>query len=254
MSTLADTPATRPDVTILIPAYNEEDTIAHVLERVLALPISKEVVVVDDCSTDRTSQIAEQYAKRILLLRHERNRGKGAAIRTGLERATGEVTIIQDADLEYSPEEIPSLVEPILRGEQDVVYGTRFRDGFPGGMALPNRVVNVLLRWAVRLLYGRRISDEATCYKAVRTSVLRQMNLVCERFEFCPEVTAKAIRMGKRIHEVPIRYEPRSKEAGKKIRWTDGVEAFWTLLRHRFSRFRRSSPAPSRPAPDRIEE
>jgi len=244
----------RPDVTILIPAYNEEDTLAHVLERVLALPISKQVIVIDDCSTDRTSQVAEQFASDVLVLRHERNRGKGAAIRTGLERATGEVTLIQDADLEYSPEEIPNMIEPILRGEEDVVYGTRFRNGFPKGMALPNRIVNVLLRWAVWLLYGRRLSDEATCYKAIRTSVLRQMNLVCERFEFCPEVTAKAIRLGKRIHEIPIRYEPRSKQAGKKIRWTDGVEAFWTLLRHRFSRFLRSSPAPSKPAPNRIEE
>lgn len=251
---MTDHPTTRPDVTILIPAYNEENTIARVLERVLALPISKEVIVIDDCSTDQTSQIAQQFADQILLLRHNHNRGKGAAIRTGLEQATGEVTIIQDADLEYAPEEIPNMIEPILRGEEDVVYGTRFHHGFPKGMALPNRIVNVLLRWAVALLYGRRISDEATCYKAVRTSVLRQMNLVCERFEFCPEVTAKAIRMGKRIHEIPIRYEPRSKKAGKKIRWTDGVEAFWTLLRHRFSRFHHQSTVPTRPASDKLEE
>lgn len=251
---MADAHSARPDVTILIPAYNEEDTIARVLERVLALPISKEVIVVDDCSTDRTFDIAGGFSERIVLLRHERNRGKGAAIRTGLEHATGEVTIIQDADLEYAPEDIPIMVEPILRGQEDVVYGTRFRSGFPAGMALPNRIVNVLLRWAVLVLYGRRISDEATCYKAVRTSVLRQMNLICERFEFCPEVTAKAIRMGKRIHEVPIRYVPRSKEAGKKIRWTDGVEAFWTLIRHRFSRFLTSPIAGTKAAADRMEE
>lgn len=254
MSTLADAHATTPDVTILIPAYNEEDTIAQVLERVLAVPISKEVIVVDDCSTDRTFDIARGFSERIVLLRHERNRGKGAAIRTGLEHATGEVTIVQDADLEYAPEDIPEMVEPILRGQEEVVYGTRFHNGFPAGMALPNRIVNVLLRWAVLVLYGRRISDEATCYKAVRTSVLRQMNLICERFEFCPEVTAKAIRMGKRIYEVPIRYEPRSKEEGKKIRWTDGVEAFWTLIRHRFSRFLTSPIAGTKAASDRMEE
>ncbi|GIV02550.1 MAG: glycosyl transferase [Fimbriimonadales bacterium] len=226
-----------PDVSIVIPAYNEEDTIAEVLERVLALPVRKEVLVVDDCSTDRTFDIARGFGDRIVLLRHERNRGKGAAIRTALEHAKGEVCIVQDADLEYDPEQIPKLIQPILAGEVDVVYGTRFHRGMPKGMALPNRIVNVLLRWAVAVLFWRRLSDEATCYKAVRTSLLRRMNLVCERFEFCPEVTAKAIRLGKEIREMPIRYRPRGKDAGKKIRWTDGVEAFWTLLRHRFSRF-----------------
>ncbi len=227
----------RPDISIIVPAYNEEGTLSEVLVRVLALPVSKEVIVVDDFSTDATPDIARKFGDSIVYLRQERNQGKGAAIRSGLAVATGEVTIIQDADLEYLPEQIPDLVRPIIEGKEDVVYGTRFSNGMHPKMALPNKIVNKLLVWTVALLFWRRITDEATCYKAVRTSVLREMNLVCKRFEFCPEVTAKAIRMGKRIAEVPISYEPRGKSAGKKIRWTDGVEAFWTLFVHRFSRF-----------------
>lgn len=227
----------KPDVSILVPAYNEEATLAEVLDRVLALPISKEVIVIDDCSTDNTPIVAQGYLDRIRYIRQERNQGKGAAIRAGLALATGEVSIVQDADLEYFPEDIPELVRPILEGKADVVYGTRFRNGMHPQMALANKMVNKLLTWFVRILFWRKISDEATCYKAVRTHVLRDMKLACMRFEFCPEVTAKAIRMGKQIHEMPIRYVPRGKEAGKKIRWTDGVEAFWTLIRHRFSKF-----------------
>jgi len=227
----------KPDVSILVPAYNEEATLAEVLDRVLALPISKEVIVIDDCSTDNTPTVAQRYIDQIRYIHQERNQGKGAAIRAGLAVATGEVSIVQDADLEYFPEDIPDLVQLILDGKADVVYGTRFRNGMHPKMALPNKIVNKLLTWFVGILFWRKISDEATCYKAVRTNVLRDMNLVCMRFEFCPEVTAKAIRMGKQIHELPIRYVPRGKEAGKKIRWTDGVEAFWTLIRHRFSKF-----------------
>ncbi len=225
------------DVSILVPAYNEEKTLASVLDRLLALPLNKEIIVIDDCSTDRTPEIAKSYQGKIVYIRHEKNQGKGSAIRTGLSHARGEVTIIQDADLEYFPEEIPAIVTPILQGKADVVYGSRFTKGMHPNMALPNKIVNILLAWAVRILFFQKITDEATCYKAFRTSLLRKMNLVCHRFEFCPEATAKAIRLGYKIHEVPIRYEPRSKKEGKKIRWTDGVEAFWTLIRHRFSRF-----------------
>lgn len=226
------------DVSILVPAYNEENTLAAVLDRLLALPLNKEIIVVDDCSKDKTPDIAKSYGDKIIYIRQEKNQGKGAAIRRALDAATGEVSIVQDADLEYRPEEIPNVVQPILDGKADVVYGSRFTKGMNKNMAFPNKVVNVLLVWAVRLMFFKKISDEATCYKAFRTKILKDMNLVCHRFEFCPEVTAKAIRMGHTIHEVPIHYEPRSKEEGKKIRWTDGVEAFWTLLRHRFSRFK----------------
>lgn len=227
-----------PDVTVLVPALDEQDTIAEVVERLLALPLDLEVIVIDDGSTDRTPEILSGFGDRIQVLRTPAPRsGKGSAIRLGLTRARGEVVVIQDADLEYFPEEIPDLVQPILAGEVNVVYGTRFAQGLPKGMALPNKIVNKLLVWAVAVLYWRRITDEATCYKAIRRSLLDRMHLVCRRFEFCPEVTAKAIRLGETILEKPIRYEPRTKEAGKKIRWTDAPVAFWTLLRHRFGRF-----------------
>lgn len=226
-----------PDVSILVPALNEEHTIAEVIERLLALPISKQIIVINDGSTDRTQEILELYRVRVDVLANESRQGKGNAIRMGLKIARGRTVVIQDADLEYVPEELPSLVQPILDGASDVVYGTRFAQGLPKDMALPNKIVNVLLVLAVGLLYGRKLSDEATCYKAFRRETLEAMNLVCQRFEFCPEVTAKAIRMHKRILEVPISYTPRSKEAGKKIRWTDAPAAFMTLLRHRFSRF-----------------
>jgi glycosyltransferase involved in cell wall biosynthesis len=227
-----------PDVTVLVPALNEEDTIGEVVERLLALPLQTQVIVIDDGSTDRTPEILTGFGDRILVLRHAERAGKGAAIRYALPHARGKAVIIQDADLEYFPEEIPALVAPILEGKASVVYGNRFANGYPKPMALPNKIVNLLLAWSVRVLYFRWLHDEATCYKAFRRDVLERMHLVCNRFEFCPEATAKAIRLGERIVEVPIRYEPRSKAAGKKIRWTDAPEAFWTLLRHRFSRFK----------------
>ncbi len=223
----------RPDVTVIVPVLNEEGTIAEVLDRVLAVPIRAQVIVVDDGSTDRTGSILDVYRDRVVVLTNPVRGGKGAAIRQALPYAQGRVVVIQDADLEYDPEDIPRLVGPILDGRYGVVYGTRFQEGFPPGMALPNRIVNVLLVLAVRILFGRRITDEATCYKAVRTDLLTSMELECQRFEFCPEVTAKAIRFGEPIHEVAVKYVPRTKEAGKKIRWTDAPEAFWTLWRHR---------------------
>lgn len=232
-----------PDVTVLVPALNEEDTIRTVIERLLKLPLHTQIVVIDDGSTDQTPAILSEFGDQITVLTRPRPGGKGTAIREGLAVATGKATIIQDADLEYEPEQIPSLVQPILDGTQTVVYGSRFWYGLNRSMALPNKLVNVLLRLAVLILYGRRLTDEATCYKAFRTDILRQMELVCTRFEFCPEVTAKAIRLGHTIHEVPIDYTPRTKEAGKKIRWTDAPDAFWTLFKHRL--WKPSSPTVS---------
>lgn len=226
-----------PDVTAIVPALNEEDTLAEVIDRLLALPLTIEIVVVDDGSTDGTPQILAGYGDRIKVITNPKPGGKGNAIRHALAIATGRVVIIQDADLEYSPEEIPKLIDPILKGDAAVVYGTRFKHGMPAGMALPNKLVNLLLAWSVRLLFLQGITDEATCYKAFRRDVLERMNLECKRFEFCPEATAKSIRLGHKIREIPITYVPRTKEAGKKIRWTDAPEAFWTLLKHRFSKF-----------------
>lgn len=226
----------RPEVTVLVPALNEEATIREVVERLLALPLQLQVIVINDGSDDRTGEVLRDFRDRILVITNKERGGKGRAIRTGLAYAQGQVVVIQDADLEYKPEEIPRLVQPILGGLYGVVYGSRFTKGLVSGMALPNKIVNLMLRAAVRLLYGRTLTDEATCYKAFRREILEGMDLACERFEFCPEATAKAILMGEHIHEEPISYEPRGKEAGKKIRWTDAPEAFWTLLRWRWWR------------------
>ncbi|CAN1539329.1 dolichyl-phosphate beta-D-mannosyltransferase [Fimbriimonadaceae bacterium] len=226
----------RPQVTVLVPALNEENTIGDVVNRVLEIPLRVELIVIDDGSTDGTSEILRGFGDRLQVLRNERPGGKGNAIRKALPLATGTATIIQDADLEYVPEQIPALIQPILDGKANVVYGTRFKNGFPKGMAIPNKIVNVLLALSVRILYGVPMTDEATCYKAFRTELIQGFDLQCQRFEFCPEVTAKALRSGEKIIEIPISYEPRNKAAGKKIRWTDAPEAFSTLFRYRFWR------------------
>lgn len=237
----------RPELTVLIPVYNEESTLAAVLDAVSATAFDKQVVVIDDGSTDATARVLAGWLSRraeqgldhdVEVVWHPVNRGKGAAIRSGLQRARGVVALVQDADLEYDPADYPALVAPILRDEADAVYGSRY---LRPGTRLPwtiNRVCVVLLNALVRGLYGQRLTDEATCYKAFRTDVLRRMNLVCTRFEFCPEVTAKACRMGMRLLEVPAQYRPRTVQQGKKIRWRDGVEAVLTLLRWRIVPFR----------------
>ena len=218
-------------VSIIIPAYNERETIAEALRRVRAVPCETEIIVVDDASTDGTREILEGEAG-ILLIRHTDNQGKGTAIRSALRVATGDVIVVQDADLEYAPADIPQLIEPIARGEARVVYGSRFLRGRPR-MRPANYLCNRLLAAAANLLYGARITDEATCYKAFDGALLRSLPLTCRRFEFCPEVTARVSLRGERIVEVPVRYEARSEDAGKKIRWWDAVHAFWTLFKYR---------------------
>lgn len=226
-----------PVVSIIIPAYNEADTIVQAIERVRAVPLQKEILVVDDGSTDATSDLLAQQPD-VVLLRHERNLGKGMAIRTAIAHATGDIIMIQDADLEYDPMDIPRVIAPIAEGKADVVYGSRFLTARrPKGMRLPNYLINRLLAAMVRWLYWHPLTDEATCYKAFRADLLKSVPLTCRRFEFCPEVTAKVIRRGVRIMEVPIHYEARTTLQGKKIRWWHGVEAIWTLVKWRFKRF-----------------
>ena len=228
-------------VSIIIPVYNEFRTFNQVLERVRRAPLpegcSKEIIVIDDGSTDGTAQmIARQLrAGDVIGGRHTTgNSGKGTAIRTGIALASGDIVLIQDGDLEYDPDDYARILEPIVAGQSDVVYGSRFLAG-PVGMAMRNLVANRILTAAANLLYRARLTDEATAYKAFRASILSELDLTCRRFEFCPEVTAKVRRMGYAIREVPIRYNARGIAEGKKIRARDGLEALWTLLKHRFT-------------------
>jgi glycosyltransferase involved in cell wall biosynthesis len=225
-------------VSIIIPVYNEFATFHQVLERVRAAPLpagcSKEIVVIDDGSTDGTTQALDEEQRDGIVVgqHHAINAGKGAAIRAGIQIASGDIILIQDGDLEYDPGDYAAILDPIVRGDAEVVYGSRFL-GQPVGMAWKNRLANRILTFTANLLYAAGITDEATAYKAFRTSLLRQIPLVCRSFEFCPEVTAKLRRRGVRIHEVPIRYNARGIHEGKKIRARDGFKALWTLMRYR---------------------
>jgi glycosyltransferase involved in cell wall biosynthesis len=223
-------------LTVIIPAYNEAASIAEVIRRVLVTRVAEEILVVDDGSTDGTAEILSRmqiaHASVMRVLRHAQNRGKGAAIRTGLVVATGDLVLVQDADLEYEPAEYPVLLAPFSDPAVQVVYGSRNLRHNPhsnfafywGGR---------FLSWVANCLYGSRITDEATGYKVIRTGLLRELRLESEGFEFCAEVTAKLLRRGVRIREVPISYRPRSRAQGKKIRWYDGLVAVWTLVRLR---------------------
>lgn len=232
-------PAAEADgvVSIIVPIFNEEELLPVVLRELRKLPLRKELILVDDFSSDGTRAIleAEKEHNDTRVLYHEKNRGKGAAIVTGLKAATGEIVIIQDADMEYDPRDILKVVEPILQGRTKVSYGSRFK-GKVVGMRLPNRIANWLLAWMVSLLYGQRITDEATAYKAFRREVIQGIDLKCQRFEFCPEVTAKVMKQGLKITEVPVVYRARTFEEGKKIGYRDFFSAVWTLLKNRFSR------------------
>ena len=219
-------------LSIIIPAYNEINTIAEVLNRVRAVDIDKEIIIADDCSTDGTREFLREQPD-IALVENACNLGKGGPIRAALERVTGDVVVIQDADLEYDPRDFPRLIQPITNGEADMVYGTRFANGRPQ-MRLVNYLANRIFAIIAGILYRTRITDEATCYKAFRTDVLKSLDLRCRRFEFCPEVTARLLKRGYRYTELPIWYKARTHAEGKKIGWRDGVECIWTLIKYRF--------------------
>lgn len=222
-------------LSIIIPVYNEMSTIAEVLDRVRAvdLGMDSEIIVADDCSTDGTREYLRSQMN-LKLVENVCNIGKGAAIRAALAKATGDIVIIQDADLEYDPRDIPRVIRPIIEDKADLVYGTRFAAGKPK-MRRANYIANRLFAWLATVLYKTKVTDEATCYKAFRTDVLKSLDLRCNRFEFCPEVTARLLKRGYRYAEVPIWYEARSYAQGKKITWRDGLECIWTLVKYRFT-------------------
>lgn len=221
-------------LSVVIPVFNEAATILQVLRRVRSLGMPLEIIVVDDCSTDGTREVLRSLARdsdlRLILMDH--NEGKGAALRTGFQAATGSVVVIQDADEEYDPRDLPAVIRPIVQGEADVVYGSRFLGDEPQDRSWLHRLINRVLTQSSNLLTGLRLTDMETCYKAFRRDVLLDLPLQQNRFGFEPEVTAKLARRGHSILEVPIRYRPRSYAEGKKIGWRDAFNALYCILRY----------------------
>lgn len=229
-------------LSVIIPVYNERNTLPALLEKVEAVVLSgfeKEIILVDDGSVDGTRAWLEQYAKRpgsgVTVLFHDKNCGKGAALRTGFVKATGDWVIVQDADLEYDPNDYARLLDLAVRENRLVVFGSRLLEASNKRHASFAAYVGArTLTFLTNLLYGTRLTDEATCYKLFRRDLLNDLDLRCRRFEFCPEVTAKIARRGIDIKEVPIHYYPRSRSEGKKISYPDFFSAVWTLVRERF--------------------
>ncbi len=230
-------------LSIVMPVYNEIDTINEILKRVSEVDVGmeKEIIMVDDCSKDGTRDILKEISEKsipgVKVIFHEKNGGKGTALRTGFEHVTGDIMLIQDADLEYEPGEYPQLIKPIIDGEADVVYGSRFLgQKRPEGMAFSNYMANKLLTSISNLLTGFHITDMETCYKVIKTSILKEMNLVSERFGIEPEITAKLAKKKIRLVEVPISYYGRAHDEGKKINWKDGVSAIYHILKFKFEK------------------
>jgi len=236
MKASARTPLPDPVLSVVMPAFNERATIEEIVRRVLAVPLKKELIVVDDCSTDGTRDLLQQLQKELgfTLLLQPKNAGKGAALRAGFVAVRGDIAVIQDADLEYSPEEYPELIELICSGRADVVYGSRFL-GRHRVFLFNHYMGNRLLTLMTNVLYNTMLTDMETCFKAMRVEVLRSMTLKSNRFGIEPELTAKIFKRGYRVYEVPITYDGRGYEDGKKITWKDGVVAVWTLIKYRFT-------------------
>lgn len=225
-----------PLLSVVMPVFNESATVDEIIRRVLALPLRIQLIVVDDASTDGTREILTRLQEQqgFTLLLQPRNQGKGAALRRGFEAVSGDLVAIQDADLEYSPEEFPMLIELICQGRADVVYGSRFL-GRHRVFLFSHYVGNRLLTLLTNILYNTMLSDMETCYKVMRTEVLRSMTLRSNGFGIEPELTAKIFKRGYRVYEVPITYDGREYAEGKKIGWRDGVVALWMLFRYRFT-------------------
>lgn len=222
-------------LSVIIPTYNEAKTLAQLIKKALVVPINKEIIVVDDGSTDETQSVLKEFENmdNVIILSHGYNRGKGRAIRTGREKTSGDITIIQDADLETNPNDYLHLVEPIIQKNTKVVYGSRLLNQsadhnwkyYYGGR---------FITFIANLLYRQNITDEPTCYKVFDTAFFKSIPLECERFEFCPEITAKVSKRGIKIVELPMEYFPRKASEGKKLKMKDGFKALWVLLKYRF--------------------
>lgn len=227
-------------LSIIVPAYNEAQTVRQLVEKIMEVrfPVEYEIILVDDHSQDRTYEIAQllghqDTAGRITILRNEENRGKGYSILRGLERASGDIIVVQDADFEYDPSELPRLLGPLLEGRAQVIYGSRFLGGgVPKGMAFPNYVANLFLTWITNCLYGTRLTDMETCYKIVPRALMMSLGLSARRFDFEPEITARLAQRGIRINELPIQYSGRTASEGKKIKALD----FFIALKILFAR------------------
>ncbi len=230
-------------LSVVMPVYNEQRTLRDIVAAVLAVPIRKEIVLVDDGSKDDSRRILAELAAahpEVRVFEHPQNRGKGAALRTGFEQARGEVVVVQDADLEYDPRDYPVLLAPIVRGEADVVFGSRYlvdsRDPGRERDHFYHYLGNRFLTFVSNLFTGLNLTDMETCYKCFRREVLRDVVIHSRRFTVEPEFTAKVARLPVRIHEVPIRYQGRKYSEGKKITWRDGVAAIWAIVKYRFVR------------------
>ncbi|MCD4673451.1 MAG: glycosyltransferase family 2 protein [Anaerolineaceae bacterium] len=225
------------NVSVIMPVYNELDTIHEILQRVENVPVVTEIIIVDDGSTDGTREALKGLdgKGRVKVILHEKNSGKGAAVRTGIKSATGDVIIIQDADLEYDPNDYPLLLQPIEEGRSQVVYGSRFMGDVASEFLFWSKVGNKTLTFITNLLYNQKLTDMETCYKAFKRELMGDIPLRSRRFELEPEITSKFLKRGIRILEVPIHYDPRGFSEGKKIGLRDGLEAIWTLIKYRFT-------------------
>ena len=224
-------------ITILIPVFNEKDSLTKLLEKVESVNfgLEKEIILIDDFSTDGTKDLYSVLPYKVLY--HEKNQGKGAALRTGLAEASGDIIIIQDADLEYNPEDYIPLVNLIMSEKVDVVYGSRLADNRNvGKFLLLSFLANLTLSLITRLLFGVKLTDMETCYKAFKADVIKDITIESDRFDFEPEITAKVLKKGVRFAELPISYNARAVSEGKKIGWKDGVQAIYTLFKYRFFR------------------
>ncbi len=224
-------------LSVIVPVYNERETLPLVLEKLKKVSYEKEIIVVDDGSSDGTRQylenlkntLSENDARVLKIFFHEKNTGKGGAIQTALSYVTGDIVIIQDADLEYDPQQFPALLDPMVNRGESVVYGSRFKGGGCFS-SLQQKFANRLLTFLTNVFYGSALTDMETCYKAVRADILKNLKLTAKRFDVEPEITAKILKRGIKIHEVPIQYAGRDSKKGKKISWKDGFSALWGII------------------------